>query len=264
MSKGFFRKFLSYKQLLLLLFVVVFGCEASQHVIVTGVDEREANTILVFLASRGIDAQKMTMVSSAVGGEAGASQYNISVSMQSATEAMSLLNQNGLPRKKGPSLLELFKKEGLMSSEKEETIRYQAGLAEQIAGTIRKIDGIIDADVQLSFPPPETGVPGMGPAKKPTASIYVKHQGILDDPNSHLVTKIKLLVAGSVNGMDVNDVTVISDRARLADIQLGDKGDKSGKEKEMVSIWSMTMDKESAAKFQSLFLCFYPSLSFFW
>src|SRR6185369_12946616 len=101
---------------------------------------------------------------------------------------------------------------------------YQAGLEQQIANTIRKIDGVLEADVQLSFPQEAGGVgalPGQTVSQKATAAVYVKHQGILDDPNSHLVSKIKRLVAGSVSGIDINDVTVISDKSRFTDVTVG-------------------------------------------
>ncbi|MBU6149684.1 MAG: type III secretion inner membrane ring lipoprotein SctJ, partial [Verrucomicrobia bacterium] len=243
--------------LFLILFLVT-GCDKPTE-IVSNLEEREANEIVVFLASKGIDAYKSPSAASGVGGGQGSVKWSISVDQKISTDAMSILNQNGLPRIRGVNLLELFAKQGLMSSEKEETIRYQAGLAEQIASTIRKIDGVIDADVQISFPATEST--GLGPTgetapTKITAAVYVKHQGILDDPNSHLVLKIKRLLAGSINGLDLNDVTVISDKARFTDISLNQmpqtiSGNASGKE--YVSIWSIVMSKHSAGKFQALF-----------
>ncbi len=235
--------------------LLLVGCE-NNMVIVNDVEEREANEIIVFLASKGIQADKIPSPSTTTGGGQAASQmlWSIAVEPDRMTDAMAILNQNGLPRIKGTNLLALFAKQGLMSSDKEETVRYQAGLAEQIAGTIRKIDGVIDADVQLSFPPAETGIPGQGPPPKVTAAVYVKHQGVLDDPNSHLVTKVKRLVAGSVNGLDVNDVTVISDRSRFTDITLAQVTEElSPKAKEYVSIWSVVMSKSSAGRFRFIF-----------
>ncbi|MFI5333566.1 MAG: EscJ/YscJ/HrcJ family type III secretion inner membrane ring protein [Chlamydiales bacterium] len=246
-------------QTLFFALILLVACETNM-VIVNDVEEREANEIVVFLASKKINADKIPSPSAGpAAGGAAASLWSIAVPPAQSTEAMAQLNQNGLPRRKGVNLLDLFAKAGLMSSEKEETIRYQAGLAEQIANTIRKIDGVIDADVQLSFPPAETTsfvAPGTAaaPAKKVTASVYVKHQGILDDPNSHLVTKIKRLVAGSVSGLDVNDVTIISDRSRFADITLMPQPESlAPKPKEYVSIWSIVMSKTSASRFRTLF-----------
>ncbi|MCX6990444.1 MAG: type III secretion inner membrane ring lipoprotein SctJ [Chlamydiae bacterium] len=255
------RRALSHFLLLALSLIFLSACQTDM-IIVTDLEEREANEIIVFLASKGIPAHKTAIVSSNPAGGGGAAKYSIGVESGQSTEAMAILNQNGLPRIKGTNLLDLFAKQGLMTSDKEETIRYQAGLAEQIANTIRKIDGVIDADVQLSFPPESTGIvgPQQQAPQKITAAIYVKHQGILDDPNSHLIIKIKRLVAGSVNGLDVNDVTVISDRSRFTDITLNAVPEESSPSaKEYVSIWSIVMSKSSASRFRFIFFF----LSFF-
>jgi type III secretion protein J len=245
---------------LLCMALFLTGCETNKA-IVNNLDEREANEIIVFLASKGIESEKIQMSSSAPGGGSETVKYSLAVKPSQSTEAMALLNQNGLPRIKGTNLLDLFAKAGLMTSEKEETIRYQAGLAEQLANMIRKIDGVIDADVQLSFPAAEStmAVPGATGAapQKITAAVYVKHQGVLDDPNSHLIIKIKRLIAGSVSGLDINDVAVISDRSRFTDITLTPNTEslEGGRmmEKEYVSIWSIVMSKNSAARFRILF-----------
>lgn len=227
-------------------------------VVINDVEEREANEIIVFLASRGIKATKMPSPTTAgPAAQPGAAMlYSINVEADQSVNAMALLNKNGIPRKKAQTLLDLFAKQGLISSDREETIRYQAGLAAQIAGTIRKIDGVLDADVELSIPEQTTGLPGAqgAPAKRVTAAVYVKHQGVLDDPNSHLITKIKRLVAGSITGLDINDVTVIADRSRFTDISLTELSEEiTPKAKEYVSIWSIVMSKASASRFRALF-----------
>ena len=251
---------------LVLSLLLLTGCEHNM-MIINDVDEREANEIVVFLASKGITASKVAFVSTAPGGTQG-TKYSIAVDADHSTEAMAYLNQNGLPRKKGTNLLDLFGAAGLMSSDKQETIRYQAGLAEQLANMIRKIDGVIDADVQLSFPVESTSpiMPGgvAAPVSKITAAVYVKHQGILDDPNSHLISKIKRLVAGSVTGLDINDVTVISDRSRFTDLSLAPSTETlEPKAKEYVSIWSIVMSKSSASRFRVLFFFLMISAIFF-
>lgn len=245
----------SFRFFACVLLVFLCGCE-NKKIVVNDMPEREANEIVVFLASKGIPSTKVPSPSSA--GPAGAATealWSISVDEKQEVDAMAILNRNGLPRKKAPTLLELFPKAGLVSSEREENIRYQAGLAAQIAGTIRKIDGVIDADVEISIPQ-EEAIPGAEAAskKRVTAAVYVKHQGILDDPNSHLVTKIKRLVSGSISGLEINDVTVIPDRSRFTDITLkGMPEDITPRAKEYVSIWSIVMSKNSAMRFRTLF-----------
>lgn len=226
----------------------------SQKTIVNGLDEKEANEILVFLASKGITANKEpTKVSGGAGGGAQTvALYDINVPESSATEAMALLNMNGLPRRRGQNLLGLFQAGGLVPSELEEKVRYEAGLADQIANTIRKIDGVLDADVQLSFPEEDPLNPGKKIGKV-TASVYVKHNGVLDDPNSHLITKIKRLVASSVPGLDFDNVTVISDRARFTDISYPGPASEVEEEHNYVKIWSIIVAKESAGAFRAVF-----------
>ena len=249
-----FRRLLFFFPLLALLLA---GCEHNM-MIISDLAERDANEIVVFLASKGIASEKVSFSSSSPTGVEGGARYGIVVESGKSTDAMAILNQNGLPRKKGTTLLSLFSNTGLMSSDKQESIRYQAGLSEQIANVIRKIDGVIDADVQLSFPTESSTLAMPGTAqeapKKITAAVYVKHQGILDDPNSHLIIKIKRLVAGSVTGLDINDVTVISDRSRFTDISLTPSTEAlEGGPQEYVSIWSIVMNKQSASKFRFLF-----------
>jgi type III secretion protein J len=245
--------------LILSLFLLT-GCE-QKTMIIDQIDQREANEIVVFLASKGIAAEKTATASTAPGGTEGGTKYGIFVEMDKATDAMAILNQNGFPRKQGTTLLELFAGGGLMTSDKQENIRYQAGLAQQIANMIRKIDGVIEAEVQLSFPAESTSPIGPGggaaaPVSRITAAVYVKHMGILDDPNSHLVTKIKRLVAGSVSGLEINDVTVISDRSRFTDVTLMPSTEAlEPKAKEYVSIWSIVMSKSSASRFRFIFFC---------
>jgi type III secretion protein J len=138
-----------------------------------------------------------------------------------------------------------------MTSDKEETIRYQAGLEESIRNIIRKMDGVLDADVQVSFPTSESLLPGTETVKL-KAAVYVKHQGAFDDPNNHLETKIKRLVAGSIDGLNFEDVSVVSDRARMSELQIFD-GKTQPSVKEYVNIWSVIMTKASAAHFRVIF-----------
>jgi type III secretion protein J len=234
-----------------LFLLLLTGCEKAQT-IVTGIDEREANTIIVFLDSKGIKASKMQQVVSAIGAAgSGSPKYNIVVESNQAIDAMAILNQNGLPRKQGTTLLELFAKSGFMTTDKEETIRYQAGLEQQLQNMILMIDGVIDASIQLSFPTDTNAAPGTV-KEKMTAAVYVKHQGVIDDPNTHLETKIKRLISGSVVGLDINDVTVVSDRSRFTDV-IEPNMTASSHPKEYVKIWSIIMSRDSATKFRVIF-----------
>ncbi|MGK5594392.1 MAG: type III secretion system inner membrane ring lipoprotein SctJ [Parachlamydiaceae bacterium] len=242
------------KTLLLFTILLFSSCE-SRRTIVNGLDEREANEIVVFLSTRNIDASKVRSTEGTGGGGQKVILWDISVRSDQAIEAMSLLNQAGLPRKRGQNLLSIFANVGLVPSELQEKIRYQAGLAEQIASTIRKIDGVLDAEVQISFPEEDPLNPGATKKEKPTASVYVKHSGVLDDPNSHLISRIKRLVAASVPGLDVDNVTVIPDRARFSELNTGIL-QTGNEERHYVDVWSLIIAKESLTRFRIIFFSF--------
>ena len=229
------------------------SCE-KRNTIVNGLDEKEANEILVFLDGKGITAMKVRSTEAGGGGAVKLVLWDISVPAEDASTAMYYLNQAGLPRRRGQSLLGIFSDSGLVPSELQEKVRYQAGLRQELANIIRKIDGVLDADVQISFPEEDPLNPGASKGKI-TASIYVKHSGALDDPNKHLKTKIKRLVQGSITGLNYDDITIIPDRAGLGEVPKA--GRKAREEaKNYVSVWTVIIAKESLARFRLIFFLF--------
>ncbi|MBS0654745.1 MAG: EscJ/YscJ/HrcJ family type III secretion inner membrane ring protein [Verrucomicrobia bacterium] len=198
----------------LVLLFAVCACQTTKT-IVNGVDERDANEILVLLDRNGIVAQKIQEKAGSMGAGHAEVLWDIAVPSEDGERAMALLSKNGLPRTIGPNLLDLFTNTGLVPSDIAEKIRYRQGLSDEIANMIRKIDGIVDVEVQLSFPQQNALNPN---AKLPpiTASVFVKHTGILDNPNSHLISKIRRLVAGAVSGLTYDHVTVIPIKASFA------------------------------------------------
>lgn len=244
------------RHFLLFSFLILLASCESRRTIVNALDEKEANEIVVFLSTRGVD---VTKVRSAEGGGGGGQKipfFDISVREDQATEAMSMLNQSGLPRRRGQNLLGLFANVGLVPSEMQDKIRYQAGLAEQIASTIRKIDGVLDAEVQISFPEEDPLNPGAEKKQKITSSVYIKHSGVLDDPNSHLITKIKRLVAASITGLDYDNVTVIGDRARFSELPSGSYTINPEEDRSYTTVWSIIIAQESLFRFRVLFFSF--------
>ncbi len=245
--------FMREKSLVILFFLAIIafamtGCE-SRKTIVNGLDEREANEILVLLARENIPAYKLKEKETGGGGGGKTPVWDIAVDAADANRAMAILSANGLPRRRGQNLIELFSAGGLVPSDMQEKIRYQAGLADSIANTIRKIDGIVDADVQLSFPEEDPLNPNAVKGQI-TASVYVKHTGVLDDPNSHLMTKIKRLVASSVAGLSFDNVTVIPDRTRFSEMN---RNKISSNQQDLVKVWTLVIARESLTRFQIIF-----------
>ncbi len=239
-----------YRHRLLLWVALLFlcaGCQ-TQTMIINGLPEREANEIIVLLSSKGIEAEKVP--ATAAVGATGEQKWDIRVKSSQITEALGILNQAGLPRLKGTSLLDLFGSQGLVPSDLQDRIRYQEGLSEQMAMTIRKMDGIIDANVQITLPHDDEES-----SEEMTASVYVKHRGILDNPNSLTITKIKRLVSSAIPGLTAENVSVVTDRALYADISL-EPLQQMQEERHFASIWTVVVAKESVTRFRLIFYAF--------
>ncbi len=245
-------KFIFSYLFLIAAFLFLTSCEGKKT-IVYGLDQTEANEIIVFLSSKGINAEKSKSEDAGGGGGAKITLWDVNVKTPDANEAMRELNKQGLPRRRTQSILNIFSSGGLVSSDLEQKIKYRAALAEQLASTIRKYEGILDAEVQVSFPEEDPLNPGKSKGKI-TASVWIKHSGILDDPNSHLVTKIRRFVASSITGLNVDDVSVVGERSRYG--EASDTGAASEEAKQYVNLWSVIVAKESASRFRWIFFSF--------
>ncbi|KAF3362173.1 hypothetical protein PHSC3_001238 [Chlamydiales bacterium STE3] len=89
-----------------------------------------------------------------------------------------------------------------LSSEMKKEIRYQSYLTTLLTQAINKIEGIVDTEVELKFPEGESG------KSNTSATIVIKHTGILDNPDYQLM--IKRLAVAVVQGLQPENVTIIS------------------------------------------------------
>jgi type III secretion protein J len=229
---------------ILLLFT---GCN-KRTTIVNSVSERDANEIVVLLASKNIPAEKIPTPVATGGAASKVKLWDVSVPSMQITESLSLLTQAGLPRIQGTNLLDLFGSQGLVPSDLQDRIRYQEGLSAQLSNTIRKMDGIIDANVQITLPKEEETQETL------TASIYIKHRGVLDNPNSVLVNKIKRLVSSALPGLTPDNVSVVSDRATYTDLSFNEN--EIPESQGFVQIWGVRMTRDSASLFRFIFYAF--------
>ncbi|MBA3236940.1 MAG: type III secretion inner membrane ring lipoprotein SctJ [Parachlamydiaceae bacterium] len=248
-----FKALCSYL-LLMFAFFMLTSCE-SEKTIVYGLDQNEANEILVFLSSKGLEAEKVKSLEGGGGGGSKITLWDIAVKSSDANEAMRQLNQQGLPRRRGQNVLGIFSTGGLVTSDLQDKIKYRAALAEQLASTIRKYEGVLDADVQISFPEEDPLNPGKSKGKI-TASIWVKHSGILNDPNSHLSTQIKRFVASAITGLNYDDITIVGERSRFGDAPVEGSASLRESEKQYVNVWGIVLSKESVSFFRWIFFTF--------
>jgi type III secretion protein J len=172
------------------------GCSVDiQH----GLEEAEANEIVVVLGRAGIPASK--------GREEGRKgTWKVRVASSEATRAWQVLREHELPRGRARGF-EVFSKGGLIPTQTEERALYQQALSGEITKMLLSYPGVIDARVLVSLPRERSfGAQGAGP--QATASVLVKYA-------AHAAATLKVadlqgLVAGAVPGLQASQVTVVA------------------------------------------------------
>ena len=105
-------------------------------------DEGQANQIMGVLIAAGIDADKNPSPSK-VG-------WEVRVAPSDFPYAMQLLGAHGLPRAQFANTCDVFKKEGFASSSTEERGREQCSLQQELADTLSRFPGVVDARVHVT------------------------------------------------------------------------------------------------------------------
>jgi len=180
----------------LLCAAAVFSCKVDiQH----GLDEPEANQILVTLETAGVPSAKERE-------EGRPPTWKIRVPSSEAARAWQLLRQHELPRSRTKGF-ELFGKAGLIPSQTEERALFQQAISGEVTRMLQAYPGVVDARVLISMPK-DRAVGVQGTAPRATASVLVKHEAQGDVPFK--TADVQSLVAGASPGLDAKDVVVIA------------------------------------------------------
>lgn len=159
-------------------------------------DESQANQIMGVLIAAGIDADKNPSPSK-VG-------WEVRVATSDFPYAMQVLGAHGLPRAQFANTCDVFKKEGFASSSTEERGREQCSLQQELADTLTRFPGVVDARVHVTLAERD---PLGGSSQDSSASV-----AIFEAPGASTRDReadIKLLIKDAVPGLvDLNKVTV--------------------------------------------------------
>lgn len=168
------------------------GCNVELS---TDLDQRQANEIISALFRQNIPAERVMVK----GGK-----YTVSVDESRFAEAISVLNDNGLPRQQFDTMCTVFKKEGLVSSPVQERAQMICALSQELSKTISDIDGVISARVHLVLPENDPLRQQLVPS---SASVFIRHHSNI--VMSDLLPQVKLLVANGVAGLSYDKVSVV-------------------------------------------------------
>jgi type III secretion protein J len=173
--------------------VLLCGC---QEVLYSKLTEVQANEMLASLSDVRIKGFKE---------RADENHWSLSVDGEQVGAALQHLRKEGLPRQLSPTIGEVFKKEGIVSTPTEERARYTWALQESIANTIRGMDGVADAKVHLALPHND---PLSDRPVPPSASVFVKHRPSMDI--DAMTPQLKSLVMASVEGLEYKHISLLA------------------------------------------------------
>ena len=163
--------------------------------LLTDVSESEANEVVAALSQARIEATKRAAKEGLV---------NVEIDASQVPAAVVVLQNEGLPRERHASMGDVFRKEGLISSPLEERARYLWALSQELGTTLSQMDGVLKARVHVVLP--ERGN-GSEPPMPSSAAVFIKHQRGYNLQAS--IPQIKMLVTGSIPGLQVDRVAVV-------------------------------------------------------
>src|SRR5512142_1905790 len=147
----------------ILLLIALAGCAREE--LLHGLDERQANEVLVALDERGVAASKAR--------EDGAEErWRVEVDRGESARAQRVLAERELPRARPPGVAEVFGKGSMVPTPTEEHALLLHALAGELARSLEAVDGVVAARVHVGLHQPDPLRPGERGA--PRAAVLVK------------------------------------------------------------------------------------------
>jgi type III secretion protein J len=174
-------------------------------------DQQEANQMLATLLRHHILAERTV-------GKDG--RFAVMVEANAIANAVSVLDEYGLPKPHFATLCDVFKKDGLVSSPVQERAQMICALNQELSHTISEIDGILLADVHVVLPENDPLRQQPIPAQAAVA-IHYREGTPIDD----LKPRIQALVANSVAGLLYDNVKVTAFPVPTSEKAVGSEAD---------------------------------------
>lgn len=188
--------------LILLCFISSCGGELE---ILSGLNENDANQVIVLLQSKDIAASKVSVPGRTV-------TYTIKVGGSDAQDALKLLVDNKLPKIKSAGLAEVYPVGGggLIPSPSQEKAQMMMALQGEIENMLLVLPGIVQARAVIVLPDASIIREKSTPAPQATASIAIVYNPIDSKGAASVSTDdIKYLVASAVPELSPSAVTVL-------------------------------------------------------
>lgn len=188
--------------------ILAIGCgEPLQH----GLDEHEANAMVLLLHQQGIDAEK-------VRDPQNSEQWAVNVPAGQRVEAWTALEQEGFPRPESGGFDDFYPGGGLIPTANEERVILQYATARELQTSLLRIDGIVDAHVHLVLPEQPRVQLSDDDGSEPRASVLVQWSDRGDGPPMDQEA-IQNLISGAVEDLRPESVHVVKNPVGVTDRQ---------------------------------------------
>lgn len=128
----------------LLIVASCIGCLGCDTPLRSNLTEHDADALIVLLDSAAISASKQL--------DPATRRYRIEVSTLEVGAALRALEANGELRRKDPTIAELYGQASLVPTPVEEHTRLTLAMEGELARTLERIDGVLEARVHLALP----------------------------------------------------------------------------------------------------------------
>lgn len=184
---------------ILLLVVPVAGCAGCSATLQGGIDEQEANEMILVLAEAGIEAAKS---------EAGTGdRWCVLVDRGDLSRAWRCLRAAGLPRPRHAGFREVYRERALVPGRMEERAVYLSALQEEIAQTLEQVEGVVSVRVHVTLRPESKLRPSRPGAA--SASVLLSFRPQADGARPITARDVQSLVAHAVVGLAPEQVAVV-------------------------------------------------------
>jgi type III secretion protein J len=164
----------------------------------TNLSEQQANEVAAVLLAAEIDADKQLSETKA---------WAVRIQKSDLPRAMDVLDVSGYPKLSTPSMADIFKKDGFISSPLEERARFISATQLELQQTISRMNGVLDARVHLAMPERDPLTDQVIP---PSASVSIRYAQNVKFAESGGVADVKALVRDAVEGLAVDRITVLA------------------------------------------------------
>jgi type III secretion protein J len=190
---------------LLALAATCWAASACSTTVRSDLSELEANRLLVALDAAAISGTKV-----AQSGARG--RYRVDVPSSASSRALAVIEAQRAPAP-APGFEALYASSGLWTTPDQERARYAGAVAGELARSLERLEGVIDARVHLALPERPSALDERAAPVK--ASVLLRRARVAPPVDEALV---RTLVSGAVDGLQPERVSVVQVAAAAANV----------------------------------------------